>query len=204
MKNSDQIESALKLLREENGRQQAPHSVEIRLRAAFQEKHAQPWYRSLHWPLRIAAFASAALLCVALYSWQTGTNRGDDKISAVVPPIQAESKPVRTVPKTAPPTIARTARKSRKPRLRPTPPPTPVMATARPAIEEFVAIPYAPPLTAHDRGEVIRVGLSRHSIRSLGIPTNPERFLERVPADLLVGEDGIPRGFRLIRTTEPR
>jgi len=63
--------------------------------------------------------------------------------------------------------------------------------------EEFYAIPYAPPITAQDRGEVIRVRLPRQSLRSMGFPVNPERLFERVP-------DGIPRGIRLIRTSEAR
>jgi hypothetical protein len=59
-------------------------------------------------------------------------------------------------------------------------------------------------MLAQDRGEVVRVRLPRQSLRQFGIPVNPERLLERVPADVLVGEDGIPRGIRFIRTGESR
>jgi len=71
--------------------------------------------------------------------------------------------------------------------------------TAAQRTEEFFAIPFAPPMTVQDRGEVIRVRLPRQSIRSLGIPINADRMSERIPADVLVGEDGIPRGIRLVR-----
>ena len=61
-----------------------------------------------------------------------------------------------------------------------------------------MAIPYAPPFTRIDQGQVVRVRVPRQSLRSLGLPVNEDRMFERVPADLLMGEDGVPRAIRFV------
>jgi hypothetical protein len=50
----------------------------------------------------------------------------------------------------------------------------------------------------------MRVRLPRQSLRSLGIPVNEERMLEREPADILMGEDGLARGIRFVSASEQR
>jgi hypothetical protein len=75
----------------------------------------------------------------------------------------------------------------------------PVDAVSASAGEDpFIALPYAPPLAPTDRGQVLRVRMPRQTLRHLGVPVNEERILERIPADVLLGEDGIPRAIRFV------
>jgi hypothetical protein len=32
----------------------------------------------------------------------------------------------------------------------------------------------------------------------MGLPVNEERIFDRIPADLLMGEDGVPRAIRFV------
>ena len=55
-------------------------------------------------------------------------------------------------------------------------------------------IPYAPPLTPYDQGQIVRVNMAGSSARRMGVPV----MLDRVQADLVVGNDGLPRAIRLV------
>ncbi|MDZ4802374.1 MAG: hypothetical protein SGI92_29795 [Bryobacteraceae bacterium] len=192
MKNEEQIGKALNLLREADAGAQAPEFMETRLRAAFRENHAvKPWWQA--WRLWAGIAMAGLITCAVVYR---------------VAPVPIAAK-VPSAPAPVPqPVVAASETPAKAKAPRPTPrrrtEPVPAVTASTTEAEEFYAIPYAPPITAQDRGEVIRVRLPRQSLRSMGFPVNPERLFERVPADVLVGEDGIPRGIRLIRTSEGR
>lgn len=67
------------------------------------------------------------------------------------------------------------------------------MATA------FFALPYAAPLAPDDAGQVVRVTLPQSAMRSVGLPVNEERWYDRVPADVVLGQDGIARAVRFVK-----
>lgn len=50
-----------------------------------------------------------------------------------------------------------------------------------------------------DRGSVVRVLVPRSTLGAFGLPTNPERGMTPVKADLVVGEDGMAHAIRFIR-----
>jgi hypothetical protein len=79
-----------------------------------------------------------------------------------------------------------------------------VASSPRPDAVEFIALPYAPPMFPEDQGQVIRVRLPRQSMRRFGFPVNEERLADRIPADILMGEDGVARGIRLVRASDMR
>jgi len=218
MKNGEQFENAVQLLRSAARKEGAPDRVEAVLRAAFHEQHKRPRGPRHTGRFAVAPWASAIAAGVVLGAvvWRLGA-----PAHVEAPPAVESKTPVTqertvldrpTVETSRPAQVAstvprsnRTAGTKRAPvvDLRPTASIEVVSAmTAAQRPEEFLAIPYAPPMTVEDRGEVIRVRLPRQSVRSLGIPITGERLTERIPADLLVGEDGIPRGIRLVRTSE--
>jgi len=62
----------------------------------------------------------------------------------------------------------------------------------------FVPLPYADDLTSMDGGAVVRVMLSRSALTSLGLPEAEMGGAERIPADLVVSDDGTPQAIRLV------
>ena len=62
----------------------------------------------------------------------------------------------------------------------------------------FVPLPYADDLTPMDGGAVVRVMLSRSALTSLGLPEAEMGGAERIPADLVVSDDGTPQAIRLV------
>ncbi len=65
----------------------------------------------------------------------------------------------------------------------------------------FVPLPYADDPTAVDGGTVVRVILSRPALASLGVPVTDPGATDRIPADLLLSEDGSPQAIRLVSQT---
>ena len=62
--------------------------------------------------------------------------------------------------------------------------------------DDFIAVPYTPPLAQGELVRVVHADLVPEALASLGIDVDPARA-GSVPADLVVGEDGIPRAVRL-------
>src|SRR5208282_2608356 len=62
----------------------------------------------------------------------------------------------------------------------------------------FVALPYADDSAARDGGAIIRVVLSRPALASLGMPVTDLGATDRIPADIVVSEDGAPQAIRLV------
>ena len=65
----------------------------------------------------------------------------------------------------------------------------------------FVPLPYADDPSAVDGGTVVRVILSRPALASLGVPITDPGATDRIPADLLLSEDGAPQAIRLVSQT---
>jgi hypothetical protein len=53
-------------------------------------------------------------------------------------------------------------------------------------------------MTDFDRGDVVRVGLPRAALASWGWPLEGDVAGDAVEAEVLVGEDGRARAFRLV------
>jgi hypothetical protein len=62
----------------------------------------------------------------------------------------------------------------------------------------FVPLPYADDPSAADGGAVVRVVLSRPALASLGLPVTDMGATDRIPADIIVSEDGAPQAIRLV------
>ncbi len=62
--------------------------------------------------------------------------------------------------------------------------------------DDFIAVPYTPPLAQGELVRVVHADLVPEALASLGIDVDPTSS-GNVSADLVVGEDGIPRAVRL-------
>jgi hypothetical protein len=67
--------------------------------------------------------------------------------------------------------------------------------------EGFIAVPYAPALASGEALRVVRTELYPAALVSLGLDMDPT-LTGKMPADLLVGEDGYPRAVRVSSEAE--
>jgi hypothetical protein len=180
----DQLKDALKILRDAGVNCGASDHVAANLRDAFRHHHrsrARAW-----WPVAVAAS-----MMIAAFGWQLYVPLIER--SPQTPPVAIVPPQEVTIPDTAKPA----APFQRVVRAKP--------AASRPAPQlEFLALPFAPPFRPDEDAQVIRVRVPRQSIRSMGLPVNEDRMGERVPADLLLGYDGVARGIRFVDASEMR
>ncbi len=73
----------------------------------------------------------------------------------------------------------------------------PKAQTAETVTDFFPLLYPAPPF---ERGEILRVNLPASVMRTVGLPVREEHLGDRVQADILVGEEGLPRAIRFVRT----
>jgi hypothetical protein len=64
--------------------------------------------------------------------------------------------------------------------------------------EGFYRLPEADELPPMESAMVVRVELPMSSLRLMGVPINDERADEAVEADVLLAQDGLARGVRLV------
>lgn len=62
----------------------------------------------------------------------------------------------------------------------------------------FIPLPYADDSMSTDGGAIVRVVLSRPELASLGLPVTDMADTDRIPADIIVSEDGAPQAIRLV------
>jgi len=84
---------------------------------------------------------------------------------------------------------------------RSTPAPSVETAVEGDGQEGFIAVPYAPALASGEALRVVRTELYPASLVSLGLDLDPT-LTGKMPADLLVGEDGYPRAVRVSSEAE--
>jgi hypothetical protein len=180
---------------------EAPDRVKPAVLEAFRAARSRRRVQVFRW---VSALAAGLALAAVLY-W---ANRRPVETAAVValkvapaaktpdvpvaPPPPAKLQPVTTARRQAP-------RPRPKPALRSAPvAPAPLQEVAT----EFFALPYAPPIDVNDEAQVIRVRLPRSAMRTVGLPVNEDRWFERVPADVLLGQDGIARAVRFVKVAQ--
>jgi hypothetical protein len=66
--------------------------------------------------------------------------------------------------------------------------------------EGFMAVPFVPPLATGEMLRVVHTQLNPAELASLGVSVDPA-WTTQLPADLLLGEDGMPRAVRVSDTT---
>jgi hypothetical protein len=67
--------------------------------------------------------------------------------------------------------------------------------------DEFIAVPYTPPLATGEIVRVVRTDLYPEALARMGIDVNPA-WSGNLPADLVMGQDGFPRAVRLAESAQ--
>jgi hypothetical protein len=67
--------------------------------------------------------------------------------------------------------------------------------------DDFVAVPYAPPLAPGELIRVLRANLYPQALASMGIDVDPASE-ETIPAYVVVGGDGLPRAVRIVDVSD--
>jgi hypothetical protein len=67
------------------------------------------------------------------------------------------------------------------------------------AAGDFVSVPYTEEIGPDDEAMVVRVQMTRESLAQLGFPVDEVHGSDWVRADVLVGQDGWPRGVRIVQ-----
>jgi hypothetical protein len=164
-----------------------PAKVEAVLLTAFREHHQRvSWRRTFEW---VGVGAAAAVLLAFLWITVGGSKEH-------VTPVQ-KKEPV------SQPNFPVDARVSPAPK-----PADAVQSVAAGSVQtagsetyatsDFVPVPFSGSVTADDPGMIVRVQLTRASLAQLGYPLAETPGEELISADVLVGEDGWPRGVKLI------
>lgn len=196
----DGLRDALRRLREDAAGKSASPALKANLVHAFRAQHAAKAPQRRRW-MWVPAAIAASLVLAAVSRLSEPTK------------LEAPSVPLASYPSAKPPAapnsegsiVAAAAEKPRrKPAARrPRPAAHPLsVASAKPKgeAEPFVQIPYAPPFTQYDEGQILRVNMAGSSARRMGLPVTAGS----VQADLLVGNDGLPRAVRLVSHTPNR
>ncbi|HEX3376783.1 MAG TPA: hypothetical protein VHS29_07975, partial [Candidatus Acidoferrales bacterium] len=168
--------------------EQAPPSIEAALVAAFRSHHRRvSWQRALEW-----ASVGAAAAVLLLFLWLGNGKQKAKSTPATRKAISSESVLPAQAEATAPlkvdsKTVAATASSAAD-----------ASSTNEPYVaSDFVPVPYTGAIVADDPGMVVRVQLTRASLAQLGYPVAETPDEDLILADVLVGEDGWPRGVKL-------
>jgi len=170
--------------------EQAPPRIEATVLAAFRGHHRRmSWQRTLEW-----ASVGAAAAVLLLFLWMgkgnlktptTPAARIDVSSQSILPTQAEASEPSKLDGVTLTPASSSTAAD------------TPANGTY--VASDFVPVPYTGAIVADDPGMVVRVQLTRASLAQLGYPVAETPDEDLILADVLVGEDGWPRGVKLIQ-----
>ena len=167
-------------------------AMEQRLLAAFAQHRAMPVTRVNNVRRWWAAAAIVLLACGGAAWWLTPANES---------PLASAAHLV-VVPLAAPASNAYPSESEVLPRL--TPAPARVRAAARMPVQDtigrvsdFVPLPGATALPEFERGEIVRIEVPLANLPAYGLDMLPDATPVSVAADLLIGQDGVPRAIRL-------
>jgi hypothetical protein len=176
----------------------APAALDARLRQAFAARHqvvanvgrvrTPKW-----WMPAAAAVAASAILGV----WLARDREQEPRLATAAAPLVektttpgATRMPDRFGPPEPVPHVASAATRSAPPRR--------AARTDQARGIEFVLIPAAVGLPALESASIVRIELPLSVLPSYGLEILPEAKRSQVEADVLVGQDGQPRGIRLV------
>lgn len=188
MEDATALVEASELARESVRGEETPAPVEAALLAAFREHHrSRSWRRTFEW-----ASVGAAAAVLLIFLWTAGGRSKGQPSSAPAKnsssesglPMDAKASPVSQQGGAAPAVDAAVADTS-------------VRETY--AASDFVPVPFAGGIAADDPGMVMRVQLTKESLAQLGYPVAETPDEDLILADVLMGEDGWPRGVKLIQ-----
>ncbi len=170
-----------------SGPSEAPPRVEAALVVEFRRRKQRARVRRMIW---YGALAAALILAVAPVAqlWRGAPEPVPVRLAAIPPapvsPIGVQRGPEQAV---------RAAAKRRSRQSLPVRPPAP---------EEVASgfIPVVDVPAPIERGAIVRVRVPRSAMASFGLPETFERPAGTIQADVLLGEDGVARAIRFVRS----
>jgi hypothetical protein len=170
----DRIRDVLRALAETDASAEARPEVEIQVRKKFRSRHQRrAWRHGAMW-----ATAAAAAMVVFFVA----TNR---KPSAPAPVHEVARQAVAVQPEAAPTAAVKTPKRVRRPVTRP-----------QEVVTDF--FPLMDPAPPFERGQLLRIELPASAMQMVGLPVREDRLADSVQADVLVGEEGLPRAIRFV------
>ena len=187
----------------------ADPALKQELLAAFAELHAPERNFVLHKSQgpRYWLLAAAAAILVTVVTAAVLMRPTPELIASVDPAPLATPSPVATPAAT--PDVSRTPDAAPGPANRttvarrvnqgPRKTDTAAASSTTETTTEYLPLTYMNDQTALQTGVVVRVEIPRTTLLSMGLPMNTDRADTLVKADVIVGDDGVPRAIRLVQ-----
>ena len=169
--------------------QETPHHVQTALLAAYRSHHRRSaWRRSLEW-----ATVGAAAAVLIVFLWTVGGRSKGQPSPAPRKDVSSQSAGPLDAKGSTSGSQAQAELTATNPDL--------VGSSPRQAYvaSDFVPVPFTGAINSDDPGMIVRVQLTRASLAQLGYPVAETPDEDLIRADVLVGEDGWPRGVRLVQ-----
>ena len=184
---AESLDLALHALSARKNGERAPARLEEVLREEFRRGTAASSRRRVRRQIAALATAAAALLALGLSLRHLGkTTAGSGKGAQATSMASGNGANVATA--SAPGAGSGSSEVT----------PAESQATDSDAETAFVPLPYADDSMTTDGGAIVRVVLSRPALASLGLPVTDMAATDRIPADIIVSEDGAPQAIRLV------
>jgi hypothetical protein len=171
-----QVQEALKALADHDRAREAGTPASV----IFARRQPVLLWKTSRWKTWTAVAAAAGLM---VFFWLPPAQHVEVSKPMVVSEVKQAPAEARSVPVTA--AKPKPSRRVRQPQPEP-----------REVVTEFYPLMDAPP--PFERGQLLRVVVPASTMRSVGLPINPQRWSERVQADVLVGEEGMARAIRFV------
>lgn len=189
----------LALLAEETASLNAPPEVEQKLLEAFRARRVSAPTYGRYWLVAAAAMILIVIGVVALRS-QTDKPKPEFARQTEQPPIKEQpfvEEPKVDQPQPAPQQFV--AERPRRRSIRRAPRSEVANHMNREIATDFMPLGYLNPATLQDGGQIIRVEVPRSALVNFGLPVNPDRYHEKVKADVLFGVDGMAHAIRFVK-----
>jgi len=180
-----QVDVLMRRLAQESPRE-APHRVRLHIENAVQEQRSSAPLVGKRWLLAAAVlFVALTLTTSAIIFKRSGHG---DPVSKVVAPANVQPPSVleaqRVKPTVLPPSNAKRHQRQH-----------PKVANPQPV---FVRLPYSDPTVMMGTGVTVRLALSEAELLAMGVRPIESNPSESYVADLVLGDDGLPRAIRIV------
>jgi hypothetical protein len=192
------LNRSLELLAEETASLNAPPEIEQRLREAFRARAVVvpfPKRRVSYWVA--AGVAAAILIAISVIVLRTRTEPSNQIRAEQIEQPQIKEEPSPAIIET--PKKQEVAQRPRRRSVRRVPNSEVANHVNREIATDFMPLGYLNPATLQDGGQIIRVEVPRSALVNFGLPVNPDRYHEKVKADVLLGVDGLAHAIRFVK-----
>ena len=180
--NDETIRYALRALADADAAKEASPQVEIRLRKAFRSRRRR---RVLG---RATVWMSAVAAVVAVFVFLHRSTVVAPLVR-VVPKNATEQAQPRAVILPEPDRGQRTVQVRKSVRTRP--------VDSEEIVTDF--FPLLDPAPPFQRGQMLRIQVPASAMQMVGLPVHEDRLSDPVQADVLIGEEGLPRAIRFVK-----